>query len=361
MCVLQLNGWGGDQGGLMSAYEDAFLVGAAINRNQVAGGEPKALNLAREHFNSVTPENDLKWEKVHPEPGQFNFGPGDRLVALAEANDWALIGHTLVWHQQTPDWVFQDEDGNLASAELLRERLKDHILTVAGRYRGKIHGWDVANEIFNDDGSWRESLWYTILGEEYLYLAFEYAQKADPSAELYYNDYNLWKASKREAVINLVQALRKRGLRIDAVGFQGHYGLDYPDLKDLEGSLKAMKMAKIPTMVTELDISLLPFPNADQRGADISLNFELQAHLNPYPDGLPPEMEKQLTKRYVSLFKLFNKYQDNMTRVTFWGITDNTTWRNNWPVHGRTDYPLLFDRNYQAKPAVEEVLKLSRN
>lgn len=341
---------------LKEVFKDSYKIGTALNAYQILGKDQKSITLLREHFNSITPENILKWEKVHPSPGNYNFEIADSFVSIGEKYNMFVVGHTLVWHSQTPRWVFQDEAGNAVSRDTLLERMKNHIFTVAGRYKGKIQGWDVVNEAVNDDGTMRNSPWMKIIGDDYIEKAFRWANEADPDAELYYNDYNMWHEGKRDAVVRLIKDLQEKGVKIDGIGLQGHWGLNYPPINELEAALKAYSQLGVKLMITELDMEMLPSPQTNT-GAEISQNFELQEKLNPYPDALPDSMQIKQANRYAEFFKLFGKYKDNITRVTFWGIQDGQSWRNNWPVRGRTDYPLLFDRNYQPKPAVDAIIK----
>lgn len=345
---------------LKQAFSGAFLVGAAVSNKQILGGEPEALELVTHQFNALTPENNMKWERIQPEENRFDWAAPDALVEFGNANDIFLTGHTLVWHQQTPDWVFEDEQGNPATRELLLARMEKHISTVVGRYRGKVQSWDVVNEALNEDGSLRESPWYTIIGEDYLQKAFEFAHQADPDAELYYNDYNLFVPEKREGVLRLVRDLQARGAVVDGVGMQGHYGLDNPrDLGQFADAIDAYSQLGVSVHLTELDISVLPFPERENWGADISLNLELQAKFNPYADGLPEAVSKAQSVRYVDLFRILLAHKDQVARVTFWGVHNGQSWKNGWPMEGRTDYPLLFDRNYQPRQAYYEIIELT--
>jgi endo-1,4-beta-xylanase len=307
-------------------------------------------------FNSITPENSLKWENVHPKEGKFNFEPVDSLVAFGERNKMFIIGHTLIWHSQVPKWVFEAENGEPASRDLLLKRMKEHILTVVGRYKGKIKGWDVINEGIEDNGGMRSSMWYEIIGEEYIEKAFAWAHEADPEAELYYNDYNMFNKNKCKTVVSIVKKMKSKGIKIDGIGLQGHWGLDYPPLDELDGALKAYSELGIKLMITEMDLDMLPSPG-NYTGAEISKNFELKKELNPFKDGLPDSMQTVIANRYADFFSLFNKYKDNISRITFWGVSDADSWRNNWPVFGRTAYPLLFDRNMKPKKAFYSVIK----
>ena len=197
---------------------------------------------------------------------------------------------------------------------------------------------------------------YEILGEEYILLAFQYAHEADPDAELYYNDYSMTQPGRREAVVKMVNDLKKRGIRIDAIGMQGHIGMDYPKISEFEKSMLAFAGTGVKIMITELDLTVIPSPNPNV-GAEVSASFEYKKEMNPYPDGLPEEVSKAWTERMNDFFRLFLKHHNLITRVTLWGVADQNSWRNDWPMRGRTDYPLLFDRNYQPKPVVDLIIK----
>jgi len=333
-----------------------YYIGTALNNDQVFTDDSQVISFLEKHFNSITPENSLKWEKVHPEPGEYNFEPVDSMVSLGEKNNMFIVGHTLVWHNQTPSWVFEDESGNPATREFLLNRLKEHIFTVVGRYKGRIHGWDVVNEAVMENGEMNNSKWMQIIGEDYIQKAFEWAHEADPEAELYYNDFNMWYKGKREKLVKLVKEFQSKGVKIDGIGLQGHWGLDYPHLDELEEAFKSYSELGVKLMITELDMDILPSPSK-YTGAEISKSYELQKELNPYPKELPDSMNIIQSNRYAAFFDLFNKYKDHISRVTFWGLNDQNSWRNNWPVRGRSAYPLLFDENYQPKPAFYEVVK----
>lgn len=341
---------------LKDALKDKFLIGAAINTRQVSGKDKKGTRIVREQFNSVVAENCMKCEEIHPAENRYNFADADAFVDFGEKNNMAVIGHTLIWHSQLPRWFCVDGNGKTVSAEVLKKRMKDHITTVVKRYKGRIKGWDVVNEAILDDGSYRKNKFYEILGEEYIPLAFQYAHEADPEAELYYNDFSMANAGKRAGVVKLIKKLKERGLRIDAVGMQAHIGMDYPRIEEFEKSMLAYAAAGVKVMITELDLTVLPSPKPGI-GAEVSASFEYKKEMNPYADGLPEEVAQAWTGRMNDFFRLFVKHQDFVTRVTLWGVTDNDTWRNNWPMPGRKDYPLLFDRNYQAKPVVDLIIK----
>ena len=345
---------------LKDAFKKDFYVGAALNYRQISGRDAKSEALIKQQFNTISPENLLKWEAVHPQPDKYNFKPADDYVAFGQANKMFTIGHTLMWHQQTPKWVFEDAEGKPASREMVLKRLEEHINTVVGRYKGKIAGWDVLNEAIDDQqGDLRKTKWLEIIGEDFAAKAFEYAHKADPKAELYYNDYSLYRPEKRAGVIKLVKSLQAKGIKVAAIGMQGHYGLTKPSLEQVEASIVAFSQLGVHVNFTELDIDVLPNPSRRQ-GADIAETFGADAKYNVYTTGLPDSVQQQLTKRYADLFALFHKHRAVIDRITLWGVTDADSWLNDWPIRGRTSYPLLFDRNFQPKPALQAVVRTAK-
>lgn len=342
---------------LKDAYKKHFLIGAALNRDQFSEKDARGAAIVKAQFNTISPENILKWESVHPEKGKYAWEGPDAYVAFGQKNKMFVIGHTLVWHNQTPKWVFEDENGKPASRDLLISRLKDHIYTVVGRYKGRIKGWDVVNEALNEDGTMRQTQWYKIIGEDYLALAFQFAHEADPKAELYYNDYSLENEAKRTGAVDLVKKLLARKIRVTGVGLQGHNKLrDFPTLEQQDAAIKAFADLGVKVMITELDIDVLPRATQNS-GADITLNVELREKLNPYKNGLPDAVQQELAKRYADLFGIYLRHRKSITRITFWGVTDGDSWLNGWPVRGRTSYPLLFDREGKPKPAFDAVIK----
>lgn len=350
-----------DRPALKDAFEDDFYVGVALSLAQISGSEPSATSIVGRHFNSITPENILKWEEVHPEPNKYNFGPADRYVAFGEKYRMHIVGHTLVWHLQTPDWVFQDESGKTLDRDGLLRRMKEHIFTVVGRYKGRIHGWDVVNEAIDSDGQLRKSKWLEIIGEDYLVKAFEYAHQADPGAQLYYNEYDFEIQPKCEGVIRLIKILQSKGVRLDGVGIQGHWFLDYPRMEEIESYILALSNLGVKLMITEMDISALPFYPVDSQLVELSsLNPEMQKKHNPYPNALPDSVQKDLANRYAELFSLFHKHCDKFSRVTFWAVHDGQSWRSYVPIRGRTDHPMLFDRHCKPKLAFDAVVDMAQ-
>jgi endo-1,4-beta-xylanase len=354
--LMSIPGYSQQDPGLKDVFRDDFLIGAALNPKQVFGRDPLAHSFIIKHFNTITSEDHMKWERIHPKPNVYDFTVADSLVAFGKRNNMFIDGHVLVWHSQTPDWVYQDSLGNPLTREALLERMKEHIFTVVGRYKGKVDGWDVINEAIDDDGQMRKTKYYEIIGEDYVQKAFEFAHEADPDAELYYNDYNIEVPVKREGVIKLLKKLKEQGVRVDAVGLQGHYMLKFPTLADIDSSIRIYSDMGYKIVVTELDVDVLP-SIWEQAYADIAMTAEYTEKMNPYKNGLPDSVLIQLNTRYEDLFKTFVKYKDVIDRVTFWGLHDGYSWKNNWPIFGRTNYPLLFDTKYQPKPAYYSVIK----
>jgi endo-1,4-beta-xylanase len=332
-----------------------LLVGAALSRAQVEGQDAAARAIVDQHFNTISPENLLKWESVHPESARYDFAAADRYVDFGTTRGMTVIGHTLVWHNQTPDWVFQGTDGRRADRETLLARMREHIFAVVGRYKGRIRGWDVVNEALDEDGTLRKTPWLEIIGEDYLIKAFEFAHQADPDAELYYNDYNLTRPDKLAGAVQLVKRLKAAGLRVDAIGEQGHWLLDSPSLAEIEATITASAGAGVDVMITELDVDVLP-RDPSMYGADLAKRARFRETTNLYPTGLPAEKQQELAKRYAGVFSLFLEHRDRIARVTFWGVHDGQTWLNDFPVPGRVNHPLLWDRQGAPKPAFSAVV-----
>lgn len=329
-------------------FHDSFFIGAALNYQEVDGMESRALPVLQKHFSSISPENGLKWIKVHPKPDRYDFEFGDQYVDLGESLNAFVVGHTLAWHQQVPDWVFEQEDGSSKTKEQLLVTLEEHIEKVVGRYRGKIQGWDVVNEAIEDNGEFRKSKWFEIAGVDFIKTAFRKANEMDPDAELYYNDYNVFNHKKRAAILALAKEMKAEGIRIDGIGMQGHYMLRSPKIEEIEKGIIEIHEAGFKVMITELDVDVLKRPKG-AIGADLAKTYDFQAEFNPYADGLPEDVHKELIQRYIDIFELYFAHSDKISRVTFWGINDGESWLNNWPVRGRTNYPLLFDRDFAPK------------
>jgi endo-1,4-beta-xylanase len=298
----------------------------------------------------------MKWMHIHPKQDEYYFEHADALVALGTANDMFIVGHTLIWHSQLAPWVFKpaEGEGTIDSLELA-SRMKAHIHTIVGRYKGKIKGWDVVNEALAEDGSLRPSPFLKVGGPAFMAKAFQYAYEADPNAELYYNDYNLINPDKRDGAIRIIKNLKNRGIKIDGVGIQAHWSLTEPSIEEIETAIEMYAETGVQVMFTEMDISVLPSP-WNMPTADVSTRFKNTPAMNPYPDGLPDSVQQQLADRYAEIFKLFDKHANQIRRVTFWGLHDGVSWKNNFPIRGRTDYTLLFDRNLNPKEAFTAVI-----
>jgi len=304
------------------------------------------MGVVPSEFNCVTAENCMKSEVISPKKGIFDFILADQFVQYAQKHNLTIIAHAPIWHSQCAKWLCHNEDGSLVSKDQLKENMRLYINTVYGHFRGKIKGYDVVNEAIEDDGSYRNSDFYKIMGEEFIDWAFQCAQEADPNTELYYNDYSMAEPGKRATVVKMIQRLKSKGIRIDAVGLQTHIGMDFPDFKEYEKSIKAFVEAGVDVQLTETDMSILPNPYT---GADVSTRFDYTPEKDPYKDGITADQLKPWQKRFKELFAIINKYSKNVKRVTFWGITDASSWKNDFPIKGRTDYPLPFDREGKFK------------
>jgi endo-1,4-beta-xylanase len=349
MVTIESNG----QMSLKDAFIDHFTVGGALNLNHFSGRDFRGESLVKAHFNTISPENILKWQSLQPEEGNFTFAGADKYVAFGEKNKMFIVGHTLVWHNQTPKWVFEGPDGNPVSKPLLIERLRKHIHTLVGRYKGKIGAWDVVNEALNDDGTLRESPWLKIIGKEYISLAFKFAHEADPSADLYYNDYSLENEPKRKGAIELIRWLQSENVPIHGIGTQSHHGLEFPSIADQEQTIVDFGKLGLKIAISELDVDVLPRPAGHSGGID---SVAYRSELDPFKMGPTTEMQQRLADRYAAIFRVFVKHRKLIDRVTFWCVTDADSWLNNWPVRGRTNHPLLWDRSGEPKPAFFSVL-----
>jgi endo-1,4-beta-xylanase len=336
---------------LKETFKNDFAIGTALNAAQIEEKDPGAAALVPQQFNAVTPENIMKAEVIHPEWNRYDFDLSDKLVAYAKKHDIMVNAHTLVWHSQLPRFM-----QHMQSADSVRLYMTNHINTIAGRYDGKVYSWDVVNEALNEDGTMRKSIFQQKLGDDFVVEAFRLAQKAAPNTKLYYNDYNIEEPKKRAGAIALIKKIQAAGVRIDGVGIQGHWRSYQVPLADIEQSIKEFSALGIEVMFTELDLTTLQRPRGIS-GADVNQRAEFNAQFDPYTAGLPDSVQSQLSGQYENLFRLFLKYSDKISRVTFWGVNDGQSWLNGWPIPGRTDYPLLFDRQFKPKPAFYKVIE----
>jgi endo-1,4-beta-xylanase len=392
-----------DTPALKDAYKDHFFVGAAVNRTIATGTAVRADNvrrtpeqvekdiaLAKDQFNQISPENDLKWALIHPREGAdgYNFGPADAFVNFGMSNQMYIVGHTLVWHGQTPNWAFQGTNlppgmtktpspapaaatnaagtnapgggrfgrglgggfgrggftGPRASRDELLQRMHEHIHTIVGRYKGKIKAWDVVNEAIADGGTniLRNSLWLEIIGPDFIAKAFEYAHEADPDAILRYNDYGLENPSKRRKLITLIKSLQEQHVPVMAIGSQAHLNVS-TSFEAMDQALTVMETLGLPIHITELDVNSA---QGGQRttGADVANNAATTQ------GGLVDDAARKLADAYAGLFRAFVKHDKSVKLVTFWGVNDGVSWR----AQGR---PLLFDATDQPKPAFDAVIR----
>lgn len=337
--------------GIKDMRDWKFTIGAAVNTNQVDGTDSLGQQATLKNFNSIVAENCMKCEKIHPEENLYAWDDADAFVKFGTDNNLEIIGHCLIWHSQCAPWFLVDENGNDVDSLTLKQRMRDHITEIMTRYKGKIKGWDVVNEAILDDGSYRQSGFYRILGEEYIPYAFSIAQEVDPDAELYINDFSMAKPGKRDRYVKIINDLKERGIRIDGIGMQTHIGLDYPDFIEYEKSLNAYAGTGIKVMATELDMSVLPTITTN---ATVEQHVDYDPAMNPFPDGLPEEIQSRWNQRMGDLFDIFDRNADKIARVTVWGVSDGDSWRNGWPMPGRTDYPTLLDREYKVKPFINQ-------
>lgn len=351
---------------LKSAYADAFMMGCAINSQIVSGRDSRSTEIILQQFNAVSPGNDMKAEVIHPRPDTWNFEPADRFVKFANDNNLWSLGHTLVWHNQTPDFFFNHPDGTPKTKDEMVETMRSYIEKVAGHFAGKIDAWDVVNEIIDNDGSYRKTVWTNAFegdGDELVRLAFKFASQYDPNAELYYNDFNAWRPTKRDGIARMVRMLQEHGIRIDGVGIQAHWGLNFPKNEYIIAAIDTFAALGVKVMITEMDVDVLPLTREGQVIGRILQDplfqlEEFEIYLDPYKTGLPDDVQERLTDRYRELMQIFYDRRDKIDRVTFWGLHDGMSWKNGYPIPNRTNYPLLFNRDRTPKPAFHAILEI---
>ena len=393
---------------LKSTYKKHFFVGVAINRTIATGSSVRVDNvnrntnqvtrdiaLVKEQYNQIAPENDLKWALIHPREGAdgYNFEPADAYVNFGLSNHMYIVGHTLVWHGQTPGWVFAGTNpppaaptntqvsaatdtsapgttgtntpprgrfgrggfgggfgggrggfnGPRASREELLQRMHDHIHTVVGRYKGQIKVWDVVNEAIADGGTnvLRSSLWLQIIGPDFIAKAFEYAHEADPNAILRYNDYGLEGAAKRRKLITLIKSLQEQHVPVMAIGSQTHVNVS-TTFETMDQTLTELETLGLPIHITELDVN-------SAAGGQRNTSGDVASNASVTEGGLVTDANSRQADAYAGLFRAFVKHDKYVKVVTLWGVNDGVSWRAN----GR---PLLFDANNQPKPAFDAVI-----
>jgi endo-1,4-beta-xylanase len=374
---------------LKDAFKNDFYVGVAINRTIATGTAVQADNVSRtqeqvdqdialvkQQFNQISPENDLKWALIQPQPGPdgYNFGPADAYVNFGLSNNMYIVGHTLVWHGQTPNWVFAGTNpppemanpsgtnapggrgfgrgfgfnGPRASREELLQRMHDHIATVVGRYKGKIKVWDVVNEAVADNGTniLRNSPWLQIIGPDFIAKAFEYAHEADPDAILRYNDYSLESPGKRHKLIELIKSLQAQHVPVGAIGSQTHVSVSAPSFAAEDEALTELETLGLQIHITEFDVN-------GAQGGQRNTGADVAANASTTQGGLVDNANQRLADQYASLFKVFLKHKNSVKVITLWGANDAVSWR----AQGR---PLLFDGADKPKPAFDAVIKVAQ-
>jgi len=351
--------WATQATGLAQAFRRSFRIGVAVSNQALDGQADAQLDLVAREFNSVTAENAMKWGVIRPDGINWQWARADRLVDFATRHRMDVLGHTLVWHSQVPASLFVDADRKPLTREALLAKMQQHIQTLVGRYKGRVWAWDAVNEAIDEGNGWRRSQWYNIIGDDFMEHAFRSAHAADPKAQLLYNDYNMHNPRKRAFLVDVLKDYRARGVPIHGVGMQSHVGLAYPDLAEWERSIATYSDMGLKVHITELDVDVLPVPAST--GADVANRAAYSRENDPWPQGLPEALQEQLADRYEALFRILLKYRKSVERVTFWGLHDGISWKNNFPVPGRTNYPLLFDRAMQPKPAYHRLMKLAHD
>ncbi|MCQ2229797.1 MAG: endo-1,4-beta-xylanase [Bacteroidales bacterium] len=353
---------------LKDAFADDFLVGVAVAQPIIDLNDTAAIGLICQQFNAVSPESVLKPEYIHPSPDTWDFAPGDAYCDFAAQHGMKALGHTLMWHNQTPDFFWLNDDGSVRTDDEMRASLEEYVEKTATHFAGKVYAWDVVNEIVSEEGDYRNDKgwekYYRGNKDDLVTLAFSTAQRCDPDAELYYNDYNMWRQTKVDGVVRLVKMLQQRGIRIDGVGIQAHWGLNYPDMKDVETTIDRLYDLGVKVMITELDIDMLPFSKEGQMTGRAMYDPALQREefmrwLNPFPDGLPADVEQQIADRYEEVLRTIYNKRDKISRVTFWGLHDGISWKNDYPIPNRVNYPLLFNRDLSKKKAFDQVVSIA--
>lgn len=347
---------GTDQVSLRDVAPPSLLIGCAASSGDVH--DEKIAGMIARQFNCLTADNEMMPAMLVDDAGHYDFERGDSIAHFARDHRMPFFGQMLLWHHITRDWLFKDSAGQTLPRAAALKNLHDYIQTVAGHYRGLVTAWDVVNEAISDDDNeyLRDTPARRAIGDDFIAKAFEFAHEADPGARLYYNDYNIELPSKRAKALRLLRSLRDAGVPVDAIGIQGHWHLEWPEVSVISDAIREFHAAGFPVMITELDVDVLP---RTASGADL---VSVEEGPNPYPRGLPREMQQRLASRYREIFEALLE-PPGVTMITFWGPDDARSWLNDFPVKHRTNYPLLFDREAEPKPAlyaVADVLRAAR-
>ncbi len=343
---------------LRDAAAGRFLVGTAVM--SAALNDPAKAALVAGQFDALTGENEFKPATLHPRPDRYAFAPADRLVDFAAGHGMRMVGHTLCWHEQTPAWFYQDAAGQPLPRAVGLAHLHDHIAAVMGHFKGRVLGWDVVNEALTDSPDpaapdLRDSPARRCIGNDFVAQAFAAAHAADPAAELYYNDYNIEAPPKRDRALRLLRSLKAAGLRVDAVGVQGHWALARPDVPTVDAAIAAFAAAGVRVSITELDVDVV-----QRRGSASTTGQATTRRFDPYRDGCPPVVLAAQAARYADLFRCFVRHGRTVERVTLWGLDDGQSWLNHLHPPGPANYPLLWTARLEPKPALAAVLDALR-
>ena len=322
---------------LKGNYKEYFSIGAAVNAATITSAE----DLLLEHFNSLTAENEMKPQTIHPRLGTWHFYAADEIADFARNNGMVMRGHTFVWHQQMPGWFFSSM-GGAASRDLLIGRVREHMEVMAERYNDVVFAWDVVNEAISDKGNefLRPSPFLDIIGDDYIELAFNMAHEIMPESKLFYNDYSVLDPVKQEKIFKMISDLLDKGVPIDGIGFQGHWDLYYPEPEVLEAAIHRFAELGLDIHITELDVSFFKFSDRDSR-------YKVA----------PDSLTQMQADRYADIFDVLRRNSDKVQSVSFWGVADDSTWLDHFPVKGRKNWPLLFDEEHKPKPAFEAIMK----
>jgi len=330
---------------LKEAWSKYFKIGTAVSREMLEFKEN--IDLIKQHFSSVTAENAMKLGLIHPEENKWNWDECDLIANFAREENLAMRGHTMVWHNQNPTWLYQ-EGNDTVSKNVLYKRLEDHIFKVTERYNDIIYAWDVLNEAIDTDidNGFRLSKWYRICGSEVYDFAFKTMRQAAPKAKLFYNDYNNEYGKKMDVSIRFLSSLLDAGIPIDGIGIQGHWYYDYPDEETLRNALNKYSALGLDIELTEVDVSAYQFDEARDSKEFLS--------------SMPQDRIEQQAQCYKTIFNVAADYP-SVKNITMWGIADNYTWLDYFPVKDRKNWPLLFDEQYKPKPFVAELIEMGKN
>lgn len=353
------------ESGLRDLYGDCFLMGTMVPLRKYLVPDEKYLNIVKNDFNSIATQNVFKWENVHPGDAHWNWAYTDRFVDFGKSLGMHMVGHNLVSGSELPAGLLLETPTEFVSRDKLQRKLDNHVSSLVERYKGRIHAWDVVNEAIDDiESGWVRNAWYNIMGAEYVERAFSLAREADPDATLIYNDYNLSKKNKRDFAVEMIRDLKGKGVPIDAIGMQGHFSLEGPHLDEVEASIEAFAAEGVRIHFTEMEVDVLPSPPPEPTEEELEKEdykpLMSPEELDPWRDQLPANIEANLRKRYQDIFSLLIKHKDKIDRVTFWGTTDDDSWKNNFPLEGRVNHPLLFDRNHNPKSAYRAIAELRK-